>query len=58
MNKKQITVTFILAVLMVSLILVQRFFNDRFANIAITNQNMGKLDEYYLMNGKYSYQLP
>ena len=58
MNKKQITVTFILAVLMVSLIFVQRFFDDRFSDIAMINQNMGKLEEYYLMNGKYSYQIP
>lgn len=58
MNKKQITVTFILAVLMVSLVVVQRFFNNKFENIAITNQNMGKLEEYYLKNGKYSYKLP
>lgn len=58
MNKKQITVTFILAILMVSLIFVQRFFDNKFNDIAITNHNMGKLEQYYLDNGKYSYMLP
>ena len=58
MNKKQITVTFILAVLMISLIFVQRFFNNKFEDMAIINQNMGRLEEYYLNNGKYSYKLP
>lgn len=58
MNKKQITVTFILAILIVSLLFVQKFFDNKFRDITITNNNMGKLTEYYIKDGQYSYLLP
>lgn len=58
MNKKQIFVTFILAVLMVSLVFVENFFENKFRDITTVNNNMGKLEEYYMKNGEFSYLLP
>lgn len=58
MNKKQIVVTFILAILIVSLLFVQNLFDKKFRDITILNNNMGKLQEYYIQDGKYSYLLP
>lgn len=58
MNKKQFTVTFTLVFLMILLVFVQRFFDDKFKDIAIMNKDMGQFKEYYLDNGKYTFLLP
>ncbi|SFU40735.1 hypothetical protein SAMN04487886_102030 [Clostridium sp. DSM 8431] len=58
MNKKQIFVTFILAMLMILLFFVEKLFDNKFNDITVINNNMGKLEEYYMKNGEFSYSLP
>ncbi|MBD7910930.1 MULTISPECIES: hypothetical protein [Clostridium] len=58
MNKKQLTMTLILGALMLLLIFTQRFFDNNFKKVALTNSNMGELKEYSMVNGQFAYSIP
>lgn len=58
MNKKQVAVTLMLVCLMFVLVFVQRFFDNRFRQVALVDSNMGQLKKYTIDNKGISFSLP
>lgn len=58
MNKKKLKTISILIVLMLVLIVSQKFFEDRFKDVALIDNNIGELKEYRIEDGKYTFLLP
>lgn len=58
MNKKKLKTISVLIALMLVLIISQRFFEDKFKDVALIDNNIGELKEYRVEDGKYTFLLP